>query len=136
MDAHFRSFAQLVVPQALERKIGVLGMKCFGGGVILKSGAVEPMDCLHYSLNVPVSVLITGINTPMLLNQAFEAAKNFKPMDEAAVTALLAKSEEAASAGKYELFKTTTHFDSTIRHPDWLGSDTPEVQKLAPQLPG
>jgi aryl-alcohol dehydrogenase-like predicted oxidoreductase len=136
MDAHFRSFAQLVVPQALERKIGVLGMKCFGGGVILKSAAVEPMDCLHYSLNVPVSVLITGINSPMLLNQAFEAVKSFKPMDEAAVTALLAKSEQAASAGKYELFKTTTHFDSTIRHPDWLGSDTPEVQKLAPQLPG
>jgi predicted aldo/keto reductase-like oxidoreductase len=136
MDAHFRSFAQLIVPQAMQRKIGVLGMKCFGGGVILKSGAVEPMDCLHYSLNVPVSVLITGINSPTLLNQAFEAVKNFKPMDEAAVAALLAKSEEAATAGKYELFKTTTHFDSTIRHPDWLGSDTPEVQKLAPQLPG
>src|SRR6201994_1407764 len=91
MDAHFRSFAQLVVPQAMQRKIGVLGMKCFGGGVILKSGAVEPMDCLHFSLNFPVSVLITAINTPMLLTQGFEAFKNFKPMDEAAVAALLAK---------------------------------------------
>jgi aryl-alcohol dehydrogenase-like predicted oxidoreductase len=136
MDAHFRSFAQLVVPQAVKRHIAVLGMKCFGGGVILKSGAVQPLDCLSYSLNVPVSVLITGINSSMLLNQAFAAVKSFKPMDEAAVSALLSKSEEAASAGKYELFKTTTHFDSTIRHPDWLGSDTPEVQKLAPQLPG
>ena len=136
MDAHFRSFAQLVVPQATKRKIAVLGMKCFGGGVILKSGAVQPIDCLNYSLNVPVSVLITGINSPMLLNQAFEAAKNFKPMDEAQVASLIGKSQEAAMAGKYELFKTTTHFDSTIRHPDWLGADTPEVQKLAPQLPG
>ena len=136
MDAHFRSFAQLVVPQAMKRQIAVLGMKCFGGGVILKSGAVQPMDCLNYSLNVPVSVQITGINSPMLLNQAFEAAKNFKPMDEAAVASLITKTEEVASAGKYELFKTTTHFDSTIRHPDWLGADTPEVQKLAPQLPG
>ena len=111
-------------------------MKCFGNGVILKSGAVQPMDCLNYSLNVPVSVLITGINTPMLLNQAFEAVKNFKPMDEAALASLIAKSESAAMAGKYELFKTTTHFDTTARHPDWLGADTPEVQKLAPQLPG
>ncbi len=136
MDAHFRSFAQLVVPQAQKRNIGVLGMKCFGGGVILKSNVVQPMDCLHYSLNVPVSVLITGINSPMLLSQAFEAVKSFKPMDEAGVAALIGKSEAAATAGKYELFKTTTHFDSTIRHPDWLGSDTPEVQKLAPQLPG
>jgi len=31
MDAHFRSFAQLVVPQALKRNTAVLGMKCFGG---------------------------------------------------------------------------------------------------------
>jgi predicted aldo/keto reductase-like oxidoreductase len=136
MDAHFRSFAQLVVPEAAKRKTAVLGMKCFGNGVILKSGAVQPMDCLNYSLNVPVSVLITGINTPMLLNQAFEAVKNFKPMDEGALASLIAKSESAAMAGKYELFKTTTHFDTTARHPDWLGADTPEVQKLAPQLPG
>jgi hypothetical protein len=41
-------------------------MKCFGSGVILKSGVVEPIDCLHYSLNVPISVLITGINSPDL----------------------------------------------------------------------
>jgi hypothetical protein len=46
-------------------------MKCFGSGVILKSAAVEPLDCLNYSHNLPVSVLITGINTPALLDQAF-----------------------------------------------------------------
>jgi hypothetical protein len=32
MDAHFRSFSQLVVPRAIEEKIGVLGMKCFDSG--------------------------------------------------------------------------------------------------------
>src|ERR1700760_2263233 len=85
MDAHFRSFGNLVLPRLVKEQIGALGMKSMADGLILKSGAVEPMDCLHYSLNVPVSVLITGINTPMLLNQAFEAVKNFKPMDEAAV---------------------------------------------------
>jgi uncharacterized protein len=136
MDAHFRSFAQLVVPQAISQQIGVLGMKCFGGGVILKSGVVEPMDCLRYSLNIPVSVLITGINTTDLLNQAFTAVKSFQPMDEAAVSSLISKTQEASLNGKYELFKTTSHFDSTARHADWLGSDSPAVQKLAPQLPG
>jgi aryl-alcohol dehydrogenase-like predicted oxidoreductase len=73
MDAHFRSFSQLVVPQAVKQQIAVLGMKCFGSGVILKSGVVEPIDCLHYSLNLPLSVLITGINTQQLLDQAFAA---------------------------------------------------------------
>jgi len=136
MDAHFRSFSQLVVPQAVKQQIGVLGMKCFGSGVILKSGVVAPTDCLHYSLNLPISVLITGINTPEVLNQAFAAVKSFQPMDEAGVTALISKTQDAALNGKYELFKTTAHFDTTARHPDWLGSDSPAVQKLAPQLPG
>ena len=136
MDAHFRSFSQMVVPEAVTQKIAVLGMKCFGDGIILKSAAVEPMDCLHYSLNLPISVLITGINSKMLLDQAFAAVKSFQPMDEAAVAALIAKTEQVAMNGKYELFKTTSHFDTTARHPDWLGADSQEVQKLAPQLPG
>jgi aryl-alcohol dehydrogenase-like predicted oxidoreductase len=136
MDAHFRSFSQLVVPQAVKQQIGVLGMKCFGDGIILKSGAVEPMDCLRYSLNLPLSVLITGIDSKMLLDQAFDAVKNFKPMDEAEVAALISKTEQVAVNGKYELFKTTSHFDSTARHADWLGADSQAVQQLAPQLPG
>lgn len=136
MDAHFRSFSQMVVPEALQQKIGVLGMKSFGNGIILKSRAVQPMDCLHYALNVPVSVLITGVDSKMLLDQAFAAVKAFQPMNESAVASLIGKTEQVAMNGKYELFKTTSHFDTTARHPDWLGADTPEVQKLSPQLPG
>ena len=141
MDAHFRSFAQLVVPEAMKQKTSILGMKCFGSGVMMKSNvisssAVSPIECLHYSLNVPVAVQITGINSKMLLDQAFAAVKSFKPMDESEVATLLAKSEQDAINGMYELFKTTAHFDSTARHPDWLGADSQAVQKLAPQLPG
>ncbi len=136
MDAHFRSFSQLVVPEAVRQNIGVLGMKSFGNGIILKSGAVQPMDCLHYSLNLPISVLITGVDSKMLLDQAFNAVRSFQPMDEAAMASLIGKTEQVAMNGKFELFKTTSHFDTTARHPDWLGSDTPEVQKLSPQLPG
>jgi aryl-alcohol dehydrogenase-like predicted oxidoreductase len=126
MDAHFRSFSQLVVPRAIDEKIGVLGMKCFGSGVILKSRAVEPMDCLHYSLNLPLSVLITGIDNKQVLDQAFAAVKSFRPMNENEVSQLISKSRDAAAEGKYELFKTTSHFDTTARHPDWLGSDSPQ----------
>jgi predicted aldo/keto reductase-like oxidoreductase len=136
MDAHFRSFSQLVVPEAVRQQIAVLGMKSFGNGIILKSGAVQPIDCLHYSLNLPISVLITGVDSKMLLDQAFAAVKSFQPMDEAAVAALISKTEQTAMNGKYELFKTTAHFDTTARHPDWLGSDSMPVQKLAPQIPG
>ncbi len=138
MDAHFRSFAQLVLPKLVEQQIGVLGMKPFGGGdgIILKSKTVEPLDCLHYALNLPTSVVITGIDKQQALDQAFQAAKTFHVMDEQQVAALLAKTQEAAASGHYELFKTSAHFDTTARHPDWLGDDAPGVQKLAPESAG
>jgi predicted aldo/keto reductase-like oxidoreductase len=140
MDAHYRSFAQLVVPAALDEHIGVLGMKCFGSGVLMKSepisgGTLSPIECLHYSLNVPVSVQINGINSQKLLDQAFEAVKSFQPMGETEVAAILRKTEQAARHGEFELFKTTAHFDATARHPEWLGPDSPPVQKLARPLP-
>jgi uncharacterized protein len=138
MDAHFRSFAQLVVPRLIELEIGILGMKTFGGadGVILKSRTVEPVECLHYSLNLPTSVVITGIDKQEILDQAFEAVKTFRLMNEEEVGALIAKTQKAAAAGEYELFKTSSHFDTTAKHPDWLGGDSPEVQALAPQAAG
>ena len=132
MDAHFRSFAQMVLPTLVKQDIGVLGMKSMGDGVILKSKTVSPIECLHYALSLPTSVVITGIDKPNILDQAFEAAKTFQPMSREQLAQLLAKTKEVALAGKYELFKTSSHFDSTAKHPDWLGGDTPEVQKLAP----
>jgi predicted aldo/keto reductase-like oxidoreductase len=132
MDAHFRSFAQMVLPELVKQNIGVLGMKSMGDGVILKSKTVTPIGCLHYALSLPTSVVITGIDKPEILDQAFEAAKTFQPMNREQVAQLLAKTKEVAITGKYELFKTSSHFDSTAKHPDWLGGDAPDVQKLAP----
>ena len=80
MDAHFRSFGKLVLPELVKQNIGVLGMKSMGNGVILKSKTVTPMECLHYALNLPTSVVITGIDSLEILDQAFEAARNFKPL--------------------------------------------------------
>src|SRR3954470_1689943 len=51
MDAHYRSFAQLVVPELVEQNVGVLGMKSLANGIILKSNTVTPVECLHYALN-------------------------------------------------------------------------------------
>ena len=131
MDAHFRSFGKLVLPKLVEQQIGVLGMKSMGDSIILKSGAVKPIECLHYALNLPTSVVITGIDSPEILQQAFEAAKTFKPMTEQQVNALLAKTNALAADGKFELFKSSAHFDSTAHHPEWLGGQSPRVDSLA-----
>lgn len=121
MDAHFRSFEKQVLPKLTANKIGVLGMKSMGDPFILKSNTVTALECLHYAMNLPTSVVITGIENMAQLEQAFEAARTFKPMSKAAVTALLAKTEAAAKTGKYELFKTDVRFDATAKNPEWLG---------------
>ncbi len=121
MDAHFRSFTHQVMPVALEQGIGVLAMKTFGDHYILTSNTVEPMDALHYGLTQPVSVVITGIDSPTILEQALTAARTFKPLTQTQIAAILAKTRDAASQGKYELFKTTSHFDGTAHRPESLG---------------
>ena len=133
MDAHFRSFARLAMPVAIQDGLGVMTMKAFGGGpaVILKSRTATPIECLHYALNLPVATVITGLDNDHVIDQAFEATRTFKPMDTAQVDAILAKTADAAKAGEYELFKTTSHFDETARNAEWLGDDTPQVLKLA-----
>jgi predicted aldo/keto reductase-like oxidoreductase len=120
MDAHFRSFGQQVLPVLVKQGIGVLGMKSMGSGDILKSKVVTPIECLHYALNLPTSVVINGIDSMELLDQAFEAARSFKPLTPDEVTALLAKTEQAASNGEYERFKTSQTYDSTEKNPRYL----------------
>ncbi len=131
MDAHFRSFEKLVLPKLVEQGIGVLGMKSMGDKIILKSKTVQPVECLHYALNLPTSVVITGIDSTRILEQALQAARTFQPLSKDQVAALLAKTAQAAANGDYELFKTSQHFDSTAHHPEWLGGQSPHVEQLA-----
>ena len=121
MDAHFRSFAKQVVPALVKDGIGVLGMKPLGSGAIVQSGAVSAVECLHYALNLPTSVVITGMESLARLDQALEAVRTFKPMSEAEVASLLAKTATLAAEGECERFKTSAGFDGTARHPEWLG---------------
>ena len=130
-DTHYRSFEKKVLPELVKDGIGVLGMKSMGSGVLLKSKVVKPIECLHYALNLPTSVVITGIDSMKILKQAFEAAASFKPLSRQQVAKLRAKSGAPASNGEFELFKTTTAFDSTIQHPEWLGEESSRTQRLA-----
>lgn len=133
MDAHYRSFAASVLPELVKQNIGVLGMKSMGNGIILRSGAVTAIECLHYALNLPTSVVITGIDSLEILDQAFEAARTFRPMADDDVNALLAKTAAGAARGEFELFKTSSLFDATTMHPEWLGEEPERLQRLMPE---
>jgi aryl-alcohol dehydrogenase-like predicted oxidoreductase len=121
MDAHFRSFEKKVLPVLVEHGIGVLGMKSMGDGYVLKSKTVTPIECLHYAMNLPTSVVINGCESLERLEQGLEAARTFKPLSEVEVAELLAKTAAAAAQGEFEPFKTTHQFDGTFHNPSWLG---------------
>lgn len=135
MDAHFRSFAHLVLPYLVEHGIGVVAMKTFADSVLLKSGApIAPIEYLHYSLNLASSVVITGIEDQANLDQAFAAVASFAPMGKERIAELLSRSRPYAVGGKYELFKTSSTFDGTAKNNAWLGEEVEGVQKLAPVM--
>ena len=130
MDAHYRSFEKMVLPELVEQNIGVLAMKTLANGTILESKTVSAIECLQYSMNLPTSVVITGCESMKDLEQALTAARTFKPMSAEQVRSILDKTAEAASRGKYELFKTTSIYDGTAVHPEWLGEEPKEVQRV------
>jgi aryl-alcohol dehydrogenase-like predicted oxidoreductase len=128
MDAHYRSFAKQVLPYLVEHDIGVLGMKSMADGILLETNTVTPIECLHYALNLPTSVVITGIDSLEILDQALEAVRTFRPLGERQVASLLARTAQAASSGEFEPFKTTSAFDGTAQHPEWLGEEPERVR--------
>jgi aryl-alcohol dehydrogenase-like predicted oxidoreductase len=132
MDAHYRSFTQLVLPRLVNEGIGVLGMKSLANGILLKSKTVTAVECLHYALNLPTSVVITGIDSMKVLEQNLDAVKNFQPLAHQQVTELLERTRSAAERGEFEPFKTTSIFDATAKHPEWLGPEPPAVERLLP----
>jgi predicted aldo/keto reductase-like oxidoreductase len=132
MDAHYRSFEKVVLPELMKEKIGVLGMKSMANGIILKSRTVTAVECLHYALNLPTSVVITGCDSMKILEQALDAVHAFRPLSAAQVKAILAKTRGAAAHGEFEPFKTSSIFDSTATNPEWLGEESRRVRKLMP----
>ena len=121
LDAHFRSFARLVVPVLVREGVGVLGMKSMGDGLVLKSKGATPVECLHYAMSLPTATVITGIDSLDILKQDLEAVKSFKPLTEKQLADLLARTAKAAEGGAFERFKTTNAFDGTAKNPAWLG---------------
>jgi len=121
MDAHFRSFTHEVLPVLTREGIAPLGMKCFGDHFIVDSHTVKPIEALHYCLSLPIAVQITGIDSPQVLDQAFEAARTFHPLSQQQVASLLDRTRSAAQNGQFELYKTTAHFDGTAHKPEMLG---------------
>ena len=109
MDAHFNSFGRGVLPVLAKKNIGILGMKTMGDKSILKSKTVTPVECLKFSMNLPLSVCIMGCDSMGILQQALDVVRDFKPLTHEEVTAILAKTEAAAINGEYKPYKASAY---------------------------
>jgi uncharacterized protein len=117
LDAHYESFGHQVVPVAIEQKVAVLGMKPIAAGNALKTNQLSAPECLRFALSMPTSVVITGCETMQDIEQALTVARTFKPMSKEEIAGLMQRTAEVASAGKFEEYKTTHTYDSTINNP-------------------
>lgn len=120
VDPHYKSFEKHVIPVLKERGIGVLGMKSLGSGKLVQSGVVTAEECLRYALSSGTDVVITGIDSERVLDQAIAVARDFTPMAEADRIALLERTRDAGKDGHLERFKTTDEHDGTAKNPKWL----------------
>lgn len=120
MDWSFRSFVHQVMPVAVKEGIAIQTMKPMGGKFILDAGVASPTECLQYALSQPASVVIHGMEKMEYLEHSLDVVKNFRPLSAQQISALGERARQAAMTGKYELFKTTDHFDSTAKNPSWL----------------
>ncbi|HEY9229594.1 MAG TPA: aldo/keto reductase [Gemmatimonadaceae bacterium] len=127
MDVHYRSFIKHVLPELVKEGVAPLAMKTLANGFILKSGTVTPFECLHYALNLPISVAIVGCDSMSILKQAIGALESFQPMSEDEVNQILAKTKNAGVDGYFEPFKTTSIYDSTAQNPAFLGAEPERV---------
>lgn len=120
MDAHFRSFEQLVLPVLVKRGIGVLGMKPLASGRAVEAGVATAEECLRYAMSLPTSVVITGCETLADVEQALRVGQGFTAMEAEERKRLLARTAPHAQGGRLEEYKTTTDHDGTVRNPHWL----------------
>jgi aryl-alcohol dehydrogenase-like predicted oxidoreductase len=121
LDWHFQSFQRRVVPELVKDGIAVLGMKPLANGHALRSGAVTAVECLHYALSMPTSVVITGCERAEILDQAISAARTFRPLPEQALADIRNHTARAGAEGRYEPFKVSHQYDGTFQNPQWLG---------------
>jgi predicted aldo/keto reductase-like oxidoreductase len=110
-DAHYQSFEHEIVPICQQRGIGILGMKSFAGGDVFKTTAnITPTEALRYAMSLPVSTVISGMDSLDILEQNLAIARDFQPLTAEERADLLRRTAPVAT-GQFERFKTTRDFE-------------------------
>lgn len=94
------SYEKMVLPLAIKNDIGVIAMKSNGMGRLGRSGIATPIEGLRYTMTLPVSTVVSGIDSMDILKENLALFHNFEPYSEADMQELLAR-----SAGQSEVIE-------------------------------
>ena len=96
-DPAYLSFEKLVLPDAVERGIGIQGIKNFANAKLLSQ--LGARDCLSYVLSLPISCTAIGCTTIGQLEDDVRIAKGFRQLDETQLTALRTRAARIKGPG-------------------------------------
>lgn len=114
-DSTFRSFERTVLPELTRRGIAPLAMKTLGGnGDPIRQGVLTAEEALRYVLSLPIASVVSGVDSLEVLHQNLSIARQFTPMTEDEMQALRTRVEHYATDGRFEGFKSSQIYDSTI----------------------
>ena len=108
-DPHHLSFKEKLLPLAVEKEMGIIGMKIPARGLILSSwkapddpasryagtvpGTLGMREAMRYVLSLPVSTVIVGCDSIAQLEENVEIARSFTPMSDAQLAELERRAE-------------------------------------------
>jgi aryl-alcohol dehydrogenase-like predicted oxidoreductase len=111
-DASFRSFEREVLPVLEAQGIAPIGMKSLGGdGGAVTAGVVTAEAALAYAMSLPVATVVSGMESPRILEQNLAVARGFKPMTARARDSLRDRVAPLAADGRFELYKISAKFE-------------------------
>ncbi len=93
-DAHYLSFQNLTLPVAVERGMGIQGMKNFGNAKLMQDFSAR--ECLSYVLTLPVSCTAIGCTTIGQLEDDVRIAQQFKPLSSDEMESLRGRAQGIA----------------------------------------
>ena len=125
-DPHHFSFSEQLLPLAVEKQMGIIGMKVPARGRILSSWTPPPMDqqkhswegmvlaptpgtldmrqAMYYSLSLPISTVIIGCDSVAQLEHNVQLAREFTPFNEKQMAVLVQKAEPVSKQALFFRF--------------------------------
>ncbi len=110
-DPHHLSFESKLLPYAVEKEMGIIGMKIPSRGRLLagwtppppnpvrpspwplRPGTLTMREAMRYVLSLPVSTVIVGCDTVVQLEENVQRARGFTPLSDSQMAELVQKAQ-------------------------------------------